>query len=56
MVSTVAAGDIRRYVGATDVTMMYSVADIAGIKVRSSSAATRTWPASPNSSAAIMCA
>jgi uncharacterized protein (UPF0261 family) len=31
MVSTVAAGDTRPYVGATDVTMMYSVADIAGI-------------------------
>ena len=31
MVSTVAAGDTRPYVGATDVTMMYSVTDIAGI-------------------------
>ena len=31
MVSTVAAGDTRPYVGATDVTMMYSVVDIAGI-------------------------
>src|SRR5439155_3087624 len=31
MVSTVAAGDIRAYVGVTDVTMMYAVADIAGI-------------------------
>ncbi len=31
MVSTVAAGDTRPYVGVTDVTMMYSVADIAGI-------------------------
>src|SRR5439155_14307646 len=31
MVSTVAAGDTRPYVGVTDVTMMYAVADIAGI-------------------------
>ena len=31
MVSTVAAGDTRPYVGATDITMMYSVVDIAGI-------------------------
>ena len=31
MVSTVAAGDIRAYVGVTDITMMYAVADIAGI-------------------------
>jgi uncharacterized protein (UPF0261 family) len=31
MVSTVAAGDTRPYVGATDVTMMYAVADVAGI-------------------------
>jgi uncharacterized protein (UPF0261 family) len=31
MVSTVASGDTRLYVGATDVTMMYSVADIAGL-------------------------
>jgi len=31
MVSTVAAGDTRPYVGAVDVTMMYSVVDIAGI-------------------------
>ena len=31
MVSTVASGDTRAYVGATDVTMMYSVVDIAGI-------------------------
>ena len=31
MVSTVAAGDTRPYVGASDVTMMYSVVDIAGI-------------------------
>lgn len=31
MVSTVASGDTRPYVGATDVTMMYSVVDIAGI-------------------------
>jgi uncharacterized protein (UPF0261 family) len=31
IVTTVAAGDTRPYVGATDLTMMYSVVDIAGI-------------------------
>jgi uncharacterized protein (UPF0261 family) len=31
IVSTVASGDTRPYVGANDVTMMYSVVDIAGI-------------------------
>jgi uncharacterized protein (UPF0261 family) len=31
MVSTVASGDTRPYVGAVDITMMYSVEDIAGI-------------------------
>jgi uncharacterized protein (UPF0261 family) len=31
IVSTVASGDTRPYVGATDVTMMYSVVDISGI-------------------------
>jgi uncharacterized protein (UPF0261 family) len=31
MVSTVASGDTRGYVGAKDVTMMYSVVDVAGI-------------------------
>jgi uncharacterized protein (UPF0261 family) len=31
MVSTVASGDTRLYVGSTDITMMYSVVDIAGI-------------------------
>src|SRR3954452_7239159 len=31
MVSTVAAGDTRPYVGAVDVTMMYSVVDISGV-------------------------
>ncbi len=31
MVSTVAAGDTRPYVGAADVTMTYSVVDIAGV-------------------------
>ena len=31
MVSTVASGDTRPYVGSVDVTMMYSVVDIAGI-------------------------
>jgi len=31
MVSTVASGDTRPYVGAVDITMMYSVVDIAGL-------------------------
>jgi len=31
LVSTMASGDVRPYVGASDVTMMYSVVDIAGI-------------------------
>jgi uncharacterized protein (UPF0261 family) len=31
MVSTVASGDTRPYVGSADITMMYSVVDIAGI-------------------------
>jgi uncharacterized protein (UPF0261 family) len=31
MVSTVASGDTRPYVGAVDITMMYSVVDIAGV-------------------------
>jgi uncharacterized protein (UPF0261 family) len=31
IVSTVAAGDTRPYVGTTDITMMYSVVDISGI-------------------------
>ncbi len=31
MVSTLASGDTRPYVGSTDITMMYSVVDIAGI-------------------------
>ncbi len=31
MVSTVAAGDTRPYVGSSDITMMYSVVDISGI-------------------------
>ncbi len=31
MVSTMASGDTRPYVGATDIAMMYSVVDIAGI-------------------------
>jgi uncharacterized protein (UPF0261 family) len=31
MVSTLASGDTRPYVGATDVTMMYSVVDISGV-------------------------
>lgn len=31
MVSTVASGDTRPYVGALDITMMYSVVDIAGL-------------------------
>ncbi len=36
IVSTVASGDTRPYVGATDVTMMYSVVDISGINAISS--------------------
>lgn len=31
MVSTVASGDVRPYVGSTDICMMYSVTDISGI-------------------------
>ena len=31
MISTVAAGDVRAYVGAADVTMMHSVADVQGL-------------------------
>lgn len=31
MISTVASGDTRQYVGAVDITMMYSVVDIAGL-------------------------
>lgn len=31
MISTMASGDVEPYVGATDVTMMYSVADIEGL-------------------------
>lgn len=31
MVSSMASGDVRPYVGSSDITMMYSVVDIAGI-------------------------
>ena len=31
MVSTVASGDVKPYVGPADICMMYSVTDIAGI-------------------------
>jgi uncharacterized protein (UPF0261 family) len=31
MVSTVASGDVRRYVGATDICMIYPVTDVSGI-------------------------
>ncbi|MEM9206969.1 MAG: ABC transporter permease [Pseudomonadota bacterium] len=31
IVSTVASGEIRQYVGASDITMMYSVADVQGL-------------------------
>ena len=31
MVSTVASGDVKPYVGPSDICMMYSVTDIAGI-------------------------
>ena len=34
LVSTVASGDTRPYVGAVDVTMMYSVVDISGVNTR----------------------
>ncbi|MGY4690907.1 Tm-1-like ATP-binding domain-containing protein [Salibacterium sp. K-3] len=37
MVSTVASGDTRPYVGVKDITMMYSVVDISGINLLSSS-------------------
>lgn len=36
IVSTVASGDTRPYVGTTDITMMYSIVDIAGINEISS--------------------
>jgi len=36
MVSTMASGDVAPYVGCTDITMMYSVADVAGINKISS--------------------
>ncbi|WP_246031568.1 Tm-1-like ATP-binding domain-containing protein [Salibacterium salarium] len=36
MVSTIASGDTRPYVGVTDITMMYSVVDISGINPLSS--------------------
>jgi uncharacterized protein (UPF0261 family)/ABC-type branched-subunit amino acid transport system ATPase component len=31
MVSTVASGDVRKYVGASDITMMHAVADVQGL-------------------------
>ena len=31
MVSTLAAGDVSQFVGASDITMMYSVTDVAGL-------------------------
>ena len=31
MISTVASGDVRRYVGASDILMMYSVTDVQGL-------------------------
>lgn len=31
LVSTIAAGDVQAYVGQTDITMMYSVVDVAGL-------------------------
>ncbi len=33
IVSTIASGDVRAYVGATDITMMHSVADVQGLNV-----------------------
>ena len=50
IVSTMASGDVSPYVGASDVTMMYSVVDIAGINRMSRSvlgnaaARSRGWP------------
>ena len=44
IVSTVASGDTRPYMGASDVTMTYSVVDIAGIN-RSRRKSLRTRPA-----------
>ena len=49
MVSTVASGDTRPYVGAVDVTMMYSVVDIAGVN-RVSARIMAYW-SSPNAAA-----
>ncbi len=48
MVSTVASGDTRPYVGAVDVSMMYSVVDIAGInriseRILTNAAAASIW-------------
>ena len=45
MVSTMASGDTRPYVGATDIAMMYSVVDIAGVNRRSRRGSSPTRPA-----------
>ena len=53
IVSTMASGDVSPYVGASDVTMMYSVVDIAGINSLSrtvlgnAAAAMRGWRGAP---------
>ncbi len=48
MVSTMAAGNVAAYVGATDITMMHSVTDVQGIKPRlprgCSAMPPRPWP------------
>ena len=48
MISTVASGDVGRYVGPADIMMMYSVTDVAGPQLdlarRCSATARRRWP------------
>jgi hypothetical protein len=43
LVSTMGAADVRPYVGATDIAMMYSVVDIAGINSISSQILRSVW-------------
>ncbi len=33
MVSTMASGDISGYIGASDISMMYSVTDVSGLNI-----------------------
>ena len=45
LVSTMASGDVSPYVGAKDVTLMYSVVDVAGInRISRAVLATPPWP------------